>query len=117
MSEAKPGPEFPGCSGGPRRGEAKIEPDFPGDFSSFAPTDRLPKIPEFEKPVVLGTIIGAYKSSTARLINGLRRTPGGPVWQRNYYDRIIRSEKELGIIERYICENPMHWLADSEHSI
>jgi putative transposase len=50
----------------------------------------------------LGAIIGAYKSTTTRLINGLRRTPASPVWQRNYYEHIIRNEDELEAIRAYI---------------
>jgi len=34
------------------------------------------------------------------------------IWQRNYYDRIIRSEKELDKIKKYIFENPSKWELD-----
>jgi len=51
-------------------------------------------------------VIGAYKATTARLINGLRRSPGAPVWQRNYFERIIRDEDELARITDYILANP-----------
>jgi len=43
----------------------------------------------------LGAIISQYKSRVTKGINLLRRTPGEPVWQRNYYDRIIRNTREL----------------------
>lgn len=55
----------------------------------------------------LGSIIGQYKSRVTKRINQQRNTPGKPVWQRNYYDRIIRNEKELHNIKKYITENPL----------
>jgi hypothetical protein len=63
----------------------------------------------------LGAIVRAYKASvTWRIheIQGLGRTP---VWQRNYYDHIIRSEKELGNIWWYIEHNPQQWEQDQLH--
>ncbi|HLD93520.1 MAG TPA: hypothetical protein VI703_04915 [Anaerolineales bacterium] len=66
-------------------------------------------------PGSLGAIVGAYKSTTARLINGLRRTPGAPVWQRNFYEHIIRDESEWEAIRVYIHNNPFEWEADNEN--
>ena len=45
-------------------------------------------------------------------INALRGTPGAPVWQRNYYEHIIRTERALNAIRRYIAENPLRWHLD-----
>ena len=56
--------------------------------------------------------IQAFKSATAKRIYNLRRTPGAPVWQRNYYERIIRSEEELNAIRQYIIDNPVKWAED-----
>lgn len=66
-------------------------------------------------PGSLGAVIGGYKSALARRINALRSTPGAPVWQRNYYEHIIRSERELESIRRYIHDNPGNWAADTEN--
>jgi REP element-mobilizing transposase RayT len=60
----------------------------------------------------LGAIVRAFKSATARRINTIRGTPGGPVWQRNYYERVIRDEEELAAVRRYIRENPLRWEED-----
>ena len=65
--------------------------------------------PVDEKSRRLGIIIGAYKSTVARLINGLRQTPGAPIWQRNYYEHIISNEKDFIKIQTYIEENPSRW--------
>ena len=60
-------------------------------------------------------IVRAVKSFSARRINRLRVTPGVPVWQRNYYERIIRNEKELNAIRLYILDNPLKWEWDWEN--
>jgi putative transposase len=77
------------------------------------PTDVTPK-PEFGKPQKgsLGTIIGAFKASVTRRINRLPQPPDHPIWQRNYYDRIIRDERELNHIRQYIALNPSRWTDD-----
>jgi REP element-mobilizing transposase RayT len=68
-------------------------------------------------PRSLGAIVGQYKSRTAKLINRNRNTPGKKVWQRNYYDRVIRNEKELQSIRIYIINNPLQWEDDQAGSI
>ncbi len=62
----------------------------------------------------LGIYIGAYKSSVARLINNLRHTRGAPVWQRNYYEHVIRNDDDLNQTRRYIQSNPLHWQTDQD---
>jgi len=78
--------------------------------SSLAP-------PLQNSPGSLGAIIRAYKSTTTRLINGLRHTPGVPVWQRNYYEHIVRDEKEMDAIRQYIQNNPAQWELDQENPL
>ena len=60
----------------------------------------------------LGTVVGAFKSAAARLINQVRATPGAPLWQRNYYEHVIRSEASLAEIREYIANNPLKWTLD-----
>ena len=64
-------------------------------------------------PGSLGVIIRSFKSAVTREINRLRATPGAAVWQRNYWEHIIRSEEALQAIRRYIEENPLHWALDT----
>ena len=45
----------------------------------------------------------------------MRGTRGQPVWQRNYYERVIRNERELIKIREYIHFNPMKWESDDEN--
>ena len=63
----------------------------------------------------LGAIIGAYKSTTTQRINRIRGVAGRQVWQRNYYERIIRSAAELDAIRQYIHDNPLNWPHDEHH--
>jgi REP element-mobilizing transposase RayT len=56
----------------------------------------------------LGAIIRGFKSAGTRKINIARGTPGAPVWQRNYWDRILRR-RELPGIREYIRNNPNNY--------
>lgn len=56
-----------------------------------------------------------FKSIVTKRINMLRDMPRAPVWQRNYYEHIIRSEKEMAKIWDYIEANPSHWDLDKEN--
>jgi REP element-mobilizing transposase RayT len=66
-------------------------------------------------PGSMGAIVGAYKSTTTRLINGLKCCPGAKIWQRNYYEHIIRNEGEWEAIRKYIRNNPAEWELDREN--
>jgi len=63
----------------------------------------------------LSTIIRAYKSAVTYAINESRGTRGALVWQRNYYERVIRSEVEHERIYWYISSNPFRWEKDEEN--
>lgn len=78
-----------------------------------APTGHA--LERFGQPVPgsIPTIIRAFKSVTTRRINILRGTPGAVVWQRNYYEHIIRTERALDAIRAYIQMNPQRWEQDS----
>jgi len=56
--------------------------------------------------------MAGFKSSVTKQINSLRGTPGMPVWQRNYHDRVIRDEGEMSRIWNYIESNPARWEDD-----
>jgi len=67
-------------------------------------------------PRSIGAIMAGFKSAVTTRINIMRHTPGFPVWQRNYYEHIIKNDKEYLQIEGYILENPIQWLKDSLYS-
>ena len=63
----------------------------------------------------LGAFVAGFKSAVTTRVNQLRGTPGVPIWQRNYYEHVIRSEESLNRIRQYIAENPGRWLFDPEN--
>jgi putative transposase len=67
------------------------------------------------KPRSLGSIIAGFKSAATKRINEMRHTPSFPVWQSRFYDRIIRSEKELNNVRDYIRNNPIQWAFEKDN--
>lgn len=63
-------------------------------------------------PSSLGAIVRSYKAIVSRRINAERGTPGAPVWQRSYFEHIIRDEGSLERIAAYIASNPRRWRQD-----
>jgi putative transposase len=63
----------------------------------------------------LPEIMRAFKAFSARRINEYRVTAGKALWQRNYYEHIIRNEQQLSRIRRYIQDNPANWVLDHEN--
>jgi putative transposase len=63
----------------------------------------------------LPEIVRAFKSFSSRRINMVRRTQGKPVWQRGYYEHVIRDEPELDAVRRYIEVNPAKWTDDIDN--
>jgi REP element-mobilizing transposase RayT len=61
----------------------------------------------------LPTIVGSFKSAASRAISLIRRGASrGPVWQRGYYERVVRSDAELEAIREYVIGNPAVWCVD-----
>ena len=67
------------------------------------------------KPRSLGSIIAGFKSATTKRINEMRHTPSFPVWQKRFYDRIIRSDKVLVNIRGYISHNVVKWALEKDN--
>jgi putative transposase len=65
----------------------------------------------------VGAIIGQFKSAVTKRINQIRDNPGVPVWQRNYFERVIRNDRELTAIREYIVNNPVKWAMDRENPV
>ena len=63
----------------------------------------------------LPEIARAFKAFSSRRINQSHGTPGLHVWQRNYYEHVIRNENDLLQIHQYIEENPAKWEEDENH--
>lgn len=83
----------------------------PGDHTDpTAPanlTATIKKAGGFQSPSkTIGAIIRGYKGAVTKQINIIRKTLGTPVWQRNYWEHIIRNEAEYNRIANYIINNP-----------
>jgi REP element-mobilizing transposase RayT len=73
-------------------------------------------------PGTLGRVVQAFKSITAKkYIDAVKQWGWSPsdrrLWQRNYYEHVIRNEAELDRVRRYIEENPIKWALDRENPI
>jgi REP element-mobilizing transposase RayT len=62
----------------------------------------------------LPEIVRGFKSFSARGVNEVRGTRG-PLWQRGYYEHVIRNETALNGIREYIVNNPARWADDPEN--
>ena len=73
------------------------------------------RAPLHRPPKSLGSIIAGFKAAATKRVNQLRGAPGIPVWQRNYYEHVIRDEGKLDTIRQYIVDNPAKWAEDPEN--
>ncbi len=76
--------------------------------------DASPLRPDGTVPGSLGAIIQNYKSITSRKLTAQDERKKESVWQRNYYEHIIRNKRELIAISDYILANPQNWEKDTE---
>jgi putative transposase len=74
-----------------------------------------PATPQRRRKMKLSKIVGRFKMVAAKEITIIQKTPGKPVWQRNYYEHSIRDDKDLENIREYIRHNPMKWPTDEEN--
>ncbi len=84
--------------------------DTVGAGSEPAPTNNIKSVRHG-----LPEIIRQFKTFSARRINKKRQMKGYPVWQRNYYEHIIRDIESLNRIRQYIINNPLKWEIDKEN--
>jgi REP element-mobilizing transposase RayT len=64
----------------------------------------------------LSEIVGVFKSFSSRRIAELDNSLRGKIWQRSFYDHIIRNEQDLRNVRRYIFHNPARWEFDRENT-
>lgn len=67
------------------------------------------------RKMLLPQIIGWFKMNSAKRANAILKKSGQRFWQRNYYEHIVRNERELNQIREYIIYNPMRWQYDREN--
>jgi REP element-mobilizing transposase RayT len=98
----------------PRLSEVDSSAENRPDYACAAPLPTRAR-PRRVEPGSLGALIRAFKSSTTKRINAIRNANGIPVWQRNFYEHIIRSEDDLMRIRQYIRDNPAKWAEDPDN--
>jgi putative transposase len=108
LAEADPRvcPAQPSVGVGPRAYPG--QPQEMGQPQGVAPTLGLPDV------------VHRFKTmTTKRYADGVKRLGWEPfrgrLWQRNYYEHIIRNEESLNRIREYILTNPMRWALDREN--
>jgi REP element-mobilizing transposase RayT len=100
-----------------RRGGSRTAPTLiSGDDCPAAPplnsVDVSPTAPTKRK--TLGSLVGAFKTVSTDWRNQQLGTPGAVMWQRDFYDHIVRNEDELNKIREYIRTNPLQWDTDPD---
>ena len=73
------------------------------------------RLPRPYKKITLGNIVGYFKYQSTVRINEIQKTPGCSVWQRGFYEHVIRDENSLNHICEYITTNPVRWQIDREN--
>lgn len=87
--------------------QTNVEP--PPDSGAGKPRPYNAFTPIHSDSRTLGQVVAYWKYQAAKHINVSRGSPGNPVWQRNYFEHVIRNEQSLNRIRRYIAENPARW--------
>ena len=96
------------------RGEASVplhvSKERPGSDAS-----PLRQRPNGTQPGSLSAIVQNFKYISTRRMNAARSTPGTPVWQRGFYEHVVRDEEELRAIREYVLGNPARWDEDENN--
>ena len=84
------------------------------DCAETGTARRAPTVERFGKPSPgsLPTVVRSFKSAVTKRINQMRQAPGMPVWQRNFWERVVRNVPELDRLREYIQNNPAQWETD-----
>ncbi len=103
--------------GATRQGQTRPNPNVK-PLQAIAPVriDGSP-LPRGPKPASVGAIIAQFKSRVTKRIWKFLEFKNTPIWQRNYYEHIIRDEKDLQNKTDYIEANPLSWDEDDENPV
>jgi REP element-mobilizing transposase RayT len=76
---------------------------------------RNPAVEQFGRsmPGSIPTLVRSFKSAATRRVNETRQAHGAKLWQRNYWEHIVRNEPELNRLREYIQNNPAQWDLDN----
>jgi REP element-mobilizing transposase RayT len=85
------------------------------DTRVLEPTGAHSRAPLQRAPRSLGSFISGFKATATRRVRRLRLADERPIFQRNYFERVIRNGGEADRIRQYIIDNPARWLEDPEN--
>jgi len=86
---------------------------------TFSTSVSQPGCNQFGKPTArsLSSVVRAYKNSVTNQVRKVRLSGREPIFQKNYYERIIRDDVEWNNIREYIITNPGNWISDPEKTL
>ena len=70
-----------------------------------------------QKRPTLGQVVAYFKYQSTKQINANLGCAGNKIWQRNYYERVLRGDDELNRAKEYILNNPLQWEMDRENPV
>ena len=94
--------------------EARSPRSSENEQSSYPSKNTSTRRGEVPSPA-LSKIVAYFKYQSTKHINQHHNTPGTRIWQRNYYDHIIRDDTDLQRLRQYVQDNPMKWALDQLH--
>jgi REP element-mobilizing transposase RayT len=97
------------------RGEASAIPPHVSEEQPRSDASPLQQRPNGTQPGSLSAIVQNFKSISTRIMNAARGMLRAPVWQRNYYEHVVRNDEELKAIREYILRNPARWDEDENN--
>lgn len=98
------------------RGRSEAFADLSGDATWFSSANASPNGPaRGTQPRSLSAVIQNFKSTSTFAVNRKNGTPGTPLWQRNFYEHVVRDERSLDAIRHYIQINPLMWSLDPDN--
>lgn len=71
---------------------------------------------ETDSSTSVSAVVGWLKYHATKEINSIRNAPGEKVFQRSFYDHVVRNRDDYNEIYKYICENPIRWQYDKLYS-
>lgn len=74
-------------------------------------------LPSGSKPASLGAIMAQFKSRVTKRLWKIQPLKGTPIWQRDYWEHVIRNERDLRNKTDYIEANPILWDEDDENPL
>ena len=98
--------------------EFVVMPNHLHFIAVFAPEEERtdqPLVPTGKVAPTLGNFLAQFKSIATKRMQAELKMTTGQIWQRGYYDHVIRDDEDLNRIRQYIIENPLAWALDTEN--